>query len=284
MKSFAILEKIENQMEQFTQAEKKVAAYIMNHAELVPNMTAKEVSKHAGASEASVVRFCKTIGVSSFKAFKIALVRELTRSDGNISDFSVIKTQDAPYDLLQKVLYHNKTAIEELTTTLEKKELERAIDAILATKNIVFYGVGGSASVSLDASHKFRKIGYYSDVTSDFHTMLPIVSNMAGGDVLVAISTSGSTREVLDVVRFARKKGITIVAITSLMKSPLYKEADIRLCTPNIERDFRIGSIASRIMQLTIIDALFVSIFNRIGSSVIDRFNEVREEILQSRR
>ena len=110
MKSFAILEKIENQMEQFTQAEKKVAAYIMNHAELVPNMTAKEVSKHAGASEASVVRFCKTIGVSSFKAFKIALVRELTRSDGNISDFSVIKTQDAPYDLLQKVLYHNKQA------------------------------------------------------------------------------------------------------------------------------------------------------------------------------
>ncbi|WP_134685577.1 MurR/RpiR family transcriptional regulator [Brevibacillus migulae] len=284
MKSFAILEKIENHMEHFTQAEKKVAAYIMTHAELVPNMTTKDVSKHAGASEASVVRFCKTIGVSSFKAFKIALVRELTRSDSNISDFSVIQTQDAPYDLFQKVLYHNKTAIEELTTTLEKKELERAIEAILATKNIIFYGVGGSSSVSLDASHKFRKIGYHSDITTDYHMMLPILSNLAKGDVLVAISNSGSTREVLDVVRFAKKKEITIVAITSLMKSPLYKEADIRLCTPNIEPDFRIGSIASRIMQLTIIDTLFVSIFNRIGGSVIDKFNEVREEIVQSRR
>ena len=46
--------------------------YIMENAEIVPNLTTKEVSTNAGASEASVVRFCKSIGIGSFKAFKIA--------------------------------------------------------------------------------------------------------------------------------------------------------------------------------------------------------------------
>ncbi|MBO8165142.1 MAG: MurR/RpiR family transcriptional regulator [Brevibacillus sp.] len=284
MKHSTLLAKIENDMDRFTIAEKKVAAYILKHAEMVPNMTTKELSKRAGASEASVVRFCKTIGINSFTAFKMALVRDLIRSDMNVSDFSVIHKQDTPYDMFQKVLYHNKTAIEEMTTTLEKKELEKAIEAILGTKQIIFYGVGGSFAVCMDACHKFQKIGYQSALHADFHLMLPVVSNMKKGEVLVAISVSGSTKEVLDMVRFAKKKEVTVIAITNMAKSPLYKEADIKLCTPTIEQDFRVGNMASRIMQLTLIDTLYISVFNRIGHSIMDRFNEIREEVLKSRR
>lgn len=279
-----IVSKIESQLSRFTQAEKKVASYIVNHAELIPTMTTKQISKQSGASEASVVRFCKSIGMSSFQAFKLALVRDLTRSDMNMSDFSIIKKQDEPYELFQKVQYHNKTAIEEISTSLDKRELEKAIEAILQTKSVVFYGVGGSSVVSLDGCHKFRKIGYYSEMTTDFHMMLPVVSNMKKGEVLIAISVSGNTKEVLEIVRFAKKKQVTVIAITNLTKSLLYKEADIKLCTPNIEQDFRVGSFASRIMHLTIVDALYASVFNRIGETVIDHFNEIREEVLKSSR
>ncbi|WP_232698228.1 MurR/RpiR family transcriptional regulator [Brevibacillus daliensis] len=276
-----MINKIENQMERLTKAEKKVAQYVLNHAELVPTMTIRELSSHAGASEASVVRFCKSIGMSNFQSLKLALVRDITRSDMNISDFSVIKQQDAPYELFQKVQYHNKTAIEEMSHSLDKKELEKAVEAILMTRNVIFYGLGGSSVVALDACHKFRKIGYHSESTTDFHMMLPVVSNMKPGEVLVAISVTGSTKELVEIVRFAKKKQAIIIAITNGAKSPLYKEADIRLCTPDIEQDFRVGSIASRIMHLTIIDALYVSIFNRIGESVLDRFTEIRQEVLK---
>lgn len=70
MKASTLLFKIESNMDQFSPAEKKVAMYIMENAEIVPNLTTKEVSTNAGASEASVVRFCKSIGIGSFKAFK----------------------------------------------------------------------------------------------------------------------------------------------------------------------------------------------------------------------
>ena len=104
------------------------------------------------------------------------------------------------------------------------------------------------------------------------------------GDVFIAISTSGMTKDVLELAQFAQKKGATVIAITNLGKSTLHKMADINLCTPNVEQDFRIGSIPSRMTQLTIIDTLYISVFNQIGEKVIKKYHEARNEMEQLRR
>lgn len=279
MKASTLLFKIKNDMDQFSPAEKKVAQYIMEHAEIVPNLTTKEVSHNAGASEASVVRFCKTIGIGSFKAFKLARVRELTIADYNINDFSVLNTEDGPFDLFNKVTYVNKAAIEASVTAIDKRELEKAADAILKARTILFYGVGGSAAPAMDGAYKFTRLGFTAMMLSDFHMMLPLITNLKTGDVFVAISTSGRTKDVLEVVQYAKKQGVTVIAITKLDQlSPLYKEADIHLCIPDVEQDYRIASIASRMTQLNIIDALYVITFNRMGDQVLDRFMETRAE------
>lgn len=279
VKSSTLLFKIENNMDQFSPAEKKVAQYIIENAEIVPNLTTKEVSSHAGSSEASVVRFCKTIGIGSFKAFKLALVRELTIADYNINDFSVMNTEDGPFDLFNKVTYVNKAAIEASVTAIDKKELEKAADAILRAKKLIFYGVGGSAAPAMDGAYKFTRLGFTAMMLSDFHMMLPLVTNLEKGDVFFAISTSGRTKDVLEMAQYANKQGATVIAITKLdQSSPLYKESHIRLCMPDVEQDHRIASIASRMTQLNMIDALYVITFNRIGSLVLDKFTETREE------
>lgn len=272
-------------MDQFSPAEKKVAMYIMENAEIVPNLTTKEVSTNAGASEASVVRFCKSIGIGSFKAFKIALVRELTIADYNINDFSVMNTEDGPYDLFNKVTYVNKAAIEASVTAIDKKELEKAADLIVNADKIIFYGVGGSATPAMDGAYKFTRLGFTAMMLSDFHMMLPLVTNLKEGDIFVAISTSGRTKDVLEMAQYAKRQGATVIGITKLdQSSPLYKEADIRLCMPDVEQDHRIASIASRMTQLNMIDALYVITFNRIGNKVLDQFMETREEALRLRK
>ncbi|CAM4190558.1 MurR/RpiR family transcriptional regulator [Bacillus manliponensis] len=279
------MSKIQNNIEEFSQTEKKVALYILENAEMVPNLTTKEVSKNAGVSEASVVRFCKTIGIGSFKAFKLALVRDLTIADYNINDFSVTNAADTPFDLFNKVTYVNKAAIEASVTTIDKKELERAVSFILKAKKILFYGVGGSAAPAMDGAYKFTRLGYTAMMLSDFHMMLPLVANLEEGDVFIAISTSGRTKDILEIVRYAKKKGITVIAITKLdQSSPLYKESDITLCMPDVEQDHRIASIASRMTQLNIIDALYVITFNKIGHQVLENFTETREEASRLRK
>lgn len=284
MRHLTILSKIENHMERFTQAEKKIAIYIMEHAEIVPNLTTKDISKNTGSSEASVVRFCKTIGIGSFKAFKLALVRDLTVAEMNINDFSVMEKKDTPYDLFNKVTYVNKAAIETTVSTLDKRELEKASEVIVKAKKVLFYGVGGSAVSAIDGAYKFTKIGYFSMMSPDFHMMITLVGHLEEGDVFVAISHSGQTKDVLELARFAKKKGATILAITKLGKSPLFKEADIKLCTPDMEQDNRIGSIASRMAQLNIIDSLYIISFNQIGNKISSKLHESSEEANKLRR
>ncbi|MEH6938130.1 MurR/RpiR family transcriptional regulator [Bacillus sp. JJ664] len=284
MRHLTILSKIENHMDRFTQAEKKIAIYIMDHAEMVPNLTTKDISNNTGSSEASVVRFCKTIGIGSFKAFKLALVRDLTVAEMNINDFSVMEKKDSPYDLFNKVTYVNKAAIETTVSTLDKRELEKASDIIVKAKKVLFYGVGGSAVSAMDGAYKFTKLGYFSVMNLDFHMMLSLVGHLDEGDVFIAISNSGQTKDVLELSRFAKKKGATILAITKLGKSPLFKEADIKLCTPDMEQANRIGSIASRTAQLNIIDSLYIISFNQIGNKVSSKLHESSEEANTLRR
>lgn len=85
-------------------------------------MTTKELAEKAEVSEASVIRFSKSIGIGSFKAFKIALAQELAVGDEEyISDFSIVHKKDSPYDLFQKVVHVNKGAIELLASSLDKR-------------------------------------------------------------------------------------------------------------------------------------------------------------------
>lgn len=280
----SLIDKIKQNLAILSAAERKVGEYIILHSELIPNMTTKELSKKIGVSEASVIRFCKSIGIGSFKSFKLALVKDLTLTEMNLTDPSILQKKDTPYDSFQKVIQVNKFAIESCTDSMDKKELLKAVDAIKDAQKIIFFGVGGSSTAALDAHYKFTRLGYQSITSLDFHYMLTVIPYLTKNDIFVAISTSGKTRDVLELAQFAQKKGAIVIAITNLDKSPLYRTADIRLCTPNVEQDFRIGSIPSRMTQLTVIDTLYMSIFHHVGEKVIKQYQEARSEMEKLRR
>ncbi|SIT92689.1 MurR/RpiR family transcriptional regulator [Edaphobacillus lindanitolerans] len=280
----SLLIRIEQNLNQLSDAERKIAEYVLGHPEMIPNMTTRDLSKNSGVSESSIVRFCKSIGIGSYKSFKMELVKDLTLSGMNLTDFNILQKKDEPYDLFQKVTHVNKSAIEAIPSVLDRKEFERAIGALLQAGRIFFFGVGGSATAAIDAHYKFTKLGYHSLANQDFHFMLSAISHLDAKDVFFAVSISGKTKDVLELARFAKAKGATVIAITNLDKSPLYREADIRLCTPIVEHDHRIGSIPSRMTQLTIIDALYLSLFHQKGVQVIGRYQDARDEAIRLRR
>lgn len=277
MNETSLLKKIERTQSTMTKAEQKVANFMVENAHLVPNMTTKDVSEKAGVSEATIVRFCKTIGTGSFKAFKMTLVKELFNRSIAVNDFSLLQSKDSPYELFQKVTHVNKAALESAIAALDKRELNKAVEALCEAKTILFYGVGGSAPTAADGHYKFAKLGCRAATTPDFHFMLSMVSHLKKGDVFVAISTSGKTKDVLDLVKFAHEQEATVIAIANAGKSPLSKEADILLGLPSVEPENRIGSIASRTVQLNMIDALYVGAFHRLGSSVESAYKQASQ-------
>lgn len=280
----SLVGKIERDLNTLSPAERKIGEYIIMHPDLIPNMTTRELSEKAGVSEASVVRFCKSIGIGSFKSFKLALVKDLTLSEMNVTSFSILQKKDSPYDSFQKVVQANKLAIEACPTSMDKNELLDAVDVLHNARKIIFFGVGGSVTAAIDGHYKFTRLGYTSITSTDFHYLLTVIPYLNENDVFIAISTSGKTRDVLELAQFAQKKGATVIAITNLDKSPLYRNADIKLCTPNVEQDVRIGSTASRMTQLTIIDTLYISLFHQIGEKVVKQYQEARSEMENLRR
>ncbi|MEK6455715.1 MurR/RpiR family transcriptional regulator [Caldifermentibacillus hisashii] len=280
----SLLSRIEQNLNRLSEAERKIGEYILEHPELVPNMTTKDLSKNSGVSESSIVRFCKSIGIGSFKSFKLELVKDITLTGMNLTDFDILQKRDEPYDLFQKVTYVNKAAIEATPASLDRKEFEKAVDILSHADKLMFYGVGGSSTAAIDAYYKFTKLGYQCTTNHDFHFLLSAIPYLTEQSVFFAISMSGKTKDVLELSRFAKSQGATVIAITNIDKSPLYKEADIRLCTPIVEQDFRIGSIPSRMTQLTIIDSLYLSIFHSKGEKVIDKYHKARNEVIRLRR
>ncbi|WP_059106000.1 MurR/RpiR family transcriptional regulator [Shouchella shacheensis] len=280
----SLLRRIEKELPRLSEAERKIGTYVLKHPELVPSMTTKDLSAQADASEASVVRFCKSIGLTSFRLFKLELMKDVSAKKPRITNFSSLQEKDTAYNLFQKVTYANQTAIESTLGSLDRKELEKAVGVLAKASRVIFFGVGGSAAAAYDGSYKFTRIGYQASSHHDFHYMLSIIPFMKASDVFIAISLSGKTKDVVELASFAKSKGVTLIAITNMERSPLYKLAGIRLCTPSVEEDFRIGTISSRMTQLNIIDTLYLSVFHESSEEVVQAFTEARERAVKLRR
>lgn len=284
MSETSILKKIERDRADMSGAEQKVASFILDNAHLVPNMTTGDLSRKADVSEATVIRFCKTIGIGSYKSFKLTLVKELSNTSIGVNDFSLLQSKDTPYELFNKVTHVNRGALEAAASALDKRELNKAIEALHGAGTILFYGVGGSAAAAVDGHYKFAKLGFHAMMTPDFHFMLSIASHLKKGDVFIAISTSGKTKDVLELARFAKSREATVIAITNIGKSPLYKEADITLGTPMVEHENRIGSIASKMVQMNMIDALYIGTFHKVGANVEEPYKKASETAARLKR
>ncbi|WP_228027642.1 MurR/RpiR family transcriptional regulator [Bacillus fonticola] len=280
----SLLQTISQWKDHLTQAEHKIAKYVLEYPNLIPNLTTNELAQKVGVGDATVVRFCKSIGVGSFKTFKLTLVRELATHTINVNDFSILKEKDTPHELFQKVTQLNKDALEFSKSTLQKKEFENAVKTLGEARRMAFFGVGGSATAAFDGYYKFSKLGYSALTSGDFHFMLSYLTHFGENDILIGLSHSGQTSDVCELAKFAQNRGAHVLAITANSKSQLAKISNTLLVTPNLEQDYRIGSIASKMTQLNIIDGLYVSLFHQIGADVLEQFDNARSEAVKLRR
>ena len=114
--------------------------------------------------------------------------------------------------------------------------------------------------------------------------MLSVILAMNPGSVLILISTTGETQEVLQLAQFAKEHNLVVIAITTLQRSSLVKNADIVLSTPVLEEIFRVGNMATRISQLAVVDILYMTLYETMGQKVIDEFYELRDAVQRFRR
>jgi len=237
-------------------SEQKVARYIMEHPHDVVGMSSMQLGAEAGVSESTVVKCSQSLGFEGFVQLKLALARDLAASTSTA--FGLVEVDDEPDVIMQKVFNTNAVALSDTMKVLDPERLRQAAGLMAEAGTVSFFGMGASGIVALDAKQKLMRIGISAECELDPHLMLTRVALMREGDVLVALSHSGETSDVVEVIGLARSMGVHTVCITNHPDSTAAKLSDIVLLTSASESSMRGGATASRIAQLSIIDCLFV--------------------------
>lgn len=245
---------IQSKIKLLTGSEKKVADYILENYMKVLNYTVTELAEKADVSDATVVRFCRSVGYKGFQDLKINLAQDAIVPYKHLNN--VLEKEDSPEQIVTKVFRSEIETLEETIHLLDIHELETAARAIKNAKKVVFFGTGGSSMVAHDALHKLLKIGIRCIMEEDADIQAMQSALMEPGDVAIGISHSGTNKGVLECLKNARENGAVTIGLTTYGKSPMQKMCDHVLMTSTKETVFKSESVTARIAQLAVIDSL----------------------------
>lgn len=221
----------------------------------------RDIADDAGVSEALVVKIAKKLGYSGFRDFRSAVAEYIRSPTAEMHE--ELSVDDSSEAILQKVFRTSIQALEETLAIIDVAAFDRAADIVKSARNRDFYGVGGSAQIARDVSHKFLRIGIRASVQDDSHMMLMSAALLGPDDVAIGFSHSGRTTAVIEAIQLARKNGARTIVVTNYNASPLAEVADIVLCSTAQGSPLMGENAAARIAQLNILDALFVAVAQR---------------------
>jgi DNA-binding MurR/RpiR family transcriptional regulator len=278
----AVGAQIRMKLPSLTPLEGKVAADILARKDIDETTPLREIALKSAVSEAMVVKVAKKLGFDGFRDFRQGLV-DYYRSD-TAGLHAEISETDTAGEIVQKVFRTAMQALEETFAILDLEAFDRAADYLARAKQRDFYGLGGSAQIARDVSHKFLRIGIRTSVFDDAHMMMMSAALLGPDDVAIAFSHSGSTAAVLDATEMARRNGARTIAVTNYPESPLARLADVVLCSTAQNSPLLGENATARIAQLNLLDALFVAVAQRDRKAADANLNRTMRAVQSKRR
>ena len=257
-KNKSVIDIIFAEYNNFYEAEKKIADYIVNNTQKVIDMTISELAESAGASDATVTRFCKKCHMKGFHHLKITLARELVESKKDDVKISGDVSESNIKESLSNILANKVEELKQTVSMIDEKELSEILNLIRNARNVQFAAVGNTIPVALDGCYKFNQIGIPSVTNPIWETQIAYTFNLSKGDVVIIISNSGSSKRLIDVIEAAKAKEAYIVSITNSNNSPIAKISDYHIKTATREKLFLEEYYFSRISAMTVIEILYL--------------------------
>src|SRR5699024_6694805 len=138
---------------------------------------------------------------------------------------------------------------------------------------------GASRIPSEDLYLKLSRIGIKSVVPFDNHVLLTKIPVLKEGSVVVLFSTSGRTKEIIDILKQCRSNGVKTILITQSISSPARNIASIVMSTSLEENNIRIGTMTARISQLYLVDVILSRTAIKSAEVSFEKFNDTHEAV-----
>ncbi|WP_210397204.1 transcriptional regulator HexR [Motiliproteus sediminis] len=268
-----LLKAISDALPTLRKSEQKVADFVLAQPHDVIHMRIVDLASEAQVSEPTVVRFCRALEYDGFQDFKLKLAQVLATSP-NFEQFAIDR-KDSVNDFKQKIFDSTVGNLIKVREVLDADTLEHAIDALSKAKRIEFYGFGASSAVCTDAQHKFYRLKVTAVAYSDPHLQAIAALTLSENDVVVAISQTGRTKDLLHSVRLAKEQNAQVIALCP-SNTPLAELATIPIHI-DLDEDKDLSALmSSRVVHLVVIDVLAVGLAMKLGPGVIDHLKSIK--------
>lgn len=275
-----LLELIVRKLPDLRKSDARVAAVVLDRPADVVEMTLASLSEAAGVSEPTVIRFCTAIGCEGYRDMRVRLARSLAFA--RTTSHTAISAEDNLPTIITKIFDYNLSNLNWALSRLNHAQVEAAVGLLAAAKRIEFFGFGASGIVAEDAQQKFPLFGCPCGAPSDAHQMFMTAEMLGEGDVAVAISNTGHTREVRQALAVARRRGASTIAITG-HKTDLLKEADVALMVETLENTDIYTPTVSRLSHLVLIDILSTAVGLRRETAHHERIGQMKAGLARLR-
>jgi DNA-binding MurR/RpiR family transcriptional regulator len=252
-------------------SEKKVADWLISHPGDNLPMSISELAGLCESSESTIVRFARRLGFSGYRELKISVAGEQEKK----VVLPTIDENDSCFEILEKICNDAYLSFERTKRTIAPENIAAAANLIAGARKTVLIGLGSSASVAQDAANKFLRAGYEAFSYADTHMQMIAASHMREGDVLIGISQSGASKDIVEALKFAKSRGISTICITGTDRSPIMKQSDIVLLTDTEETKHSSLALSSHLSRLVVIDALcYYLVYRNEQSEDVDGENQ----------
>lgn len=239
-------------------AERRVGDAVDADPEALVRLPLKALAERAGVSEATVVRFCQSLGYDGLRALKRDLAAKALSPTRLVQE--PVDPDDDVGTILEKVVQSNMRALADTLAVLDRGALSAAVDAMLGAARIECYATGASLPVAMDAYYRLLRLGLPATMVTDPHMQATSAAHLPAGAVAFGVSHFGRSFDTHSALQWAKQAGATSILLTSYRDTPVGRLADIELVVAAPESELRPEAVATRIAHLAVVDALSVAI------------------------
>jgi DNA-binding MurR/RpiR family transcriptional regulator len=279
-----IVGRIRDTLPLFSPAERKVAVAVLGNVRQAVDDSNAALAARAGVSEPSFTRFCRTIGCDGVRDFKLKLAQSLVVGEAYLNaDAAPGRPESDSPAFWSLILGDAHAALREVERQLSPTAVLAAADAIAGAAQVVAFGLGGSAApLAQETQHRLFRYGVRATCCADPYLIRMTAATLRAEDVVIAISASGKTAELIEAVELARGYGATTIAITATA-SPLADAAQHRLGVAIAENHDTLTPTAARFAYLAVIDLLSAATGYSLGPEARESLRRIKYAALNHR-
>lgn len=273
-----IISQVKDSYAELRPAERRVADVVLDDVRFAVDASNAALAEKAGVSEPTVTRFCRAIGCEGVRDFKLKLAQSLVVGQLYLSK-PPAPSPDNGMPFWGAVFGEARRALDEAERQLDPAELAKAAELIAKARQVTVFGLGGSSSaLAQETQYRLFRYGITVSAHSDPYLMRMTASTLKPNDLVIAISATGRTREVIEAVELAKHYRANAICVTA-PDTDLSRICDVRLTVAVPEYPDTLKPTASRFAFLAMIDLMAVAAGYRLDAPARETLRRIKYTI-----